>query len=539
MNFEDIFDKYFDKVYKFINMKTLNHMDAEDIALLVFEKVHANLDTYSSSKSSFETWLFSIVRNEIASFYRKKQIQTVSMDATGPLVDTDQSPEKIVEMTDINSDLKLALAKLSDKERTIIAYKYGADMKNTDIGDLLGISSANVGVVLFRALKKLKRNSKKTIFSRDIQIKKHRIGGIIMNKKDIDRSNDLDINLGPNQEREIDNILEGPDQNVESLHDLKFEDELKERLNLEFSPSQASKNRIRVRLLESNSEDNLLGGPSESPVDDIKGGNIMANKIDKVRNTDNAGKKKTRPWSRKLIAASIAGLLIVAGIGIPVIGNEFFTTTKTLKTDNGNIIIHEEKPLIDLGKLIYHFPENLKGKIYDAQGRQVDDISYKEAKNTGVFDKDGNKIKEIDEKNGTYILEKDADKVIDEGIAKFKTLEEAQKYLAFKPKLPAGCKLIEVGIYKDENGLPGKDIADFILEKDGAKIYMQERLARDGNRYETSTDDAKYVYLNSKKAIMSNNKSIDWEDDGLLINISSKTSTFFGQSFVDLAKTVK
>ena len=265
----------------------------------------------------------------------------------------------------------------------------------------------------------------------------------------------------------------------------------------------------------------------------------MANKIDKVRNIDNAGKKKTRPWSRKLIAASIAGLLIVAGIGIPVIGNEFFTTTKTLKTENGNITIHEEKPLIDLGKLIYHFPENLKGKIYDAQGRQVDDISYKEAKKTGVFDKDGNKIKEINKKNGTYILEKDADKVIDEGIAKFKTLEEAQKYLAFKPKLPAGCKLIEVGIYKDENGLPGKDIADFILEKEGAKIYMQERLATDGNGYETSTDEAKYVYLNCKKAIMSNNKSIDWEDDGLLINLSSKTSTFFGQSLVDLAKTVK
>ena len=29
-----------------------------------------------------------------------------------------------------------------------------------------------------------------------------------MNKKDIVRSNDLDINLGPNQERKIDNIIE-------------------------------------------------------------------------------------------------------------------------------------------------------------------------------------------------------------------------------------------------------------------------------------------------------------------------------------------
>ena len=34
-------------------------------------------------------------------------------------------------------------------------------MKNTDIGDLLGISGANVGVVLFRALKKLKKELQK------------------------------------------------------------------------------------------------------------------------------------------------------------------------------------------------------------------------------------------------------------------------------------------------------------------------------------------------------------------------------------------
>ena len=161
MNFEDIFDKYFDRVYKFINIKTLNHMDAEDIALLVFEKVNNKLDTYSPDKSSFDTWLFSIVRNEIASFYRKKQVTTVSIDTASLLVDTGQSPEEIVQMSDERSDLRLALASLNDRERTIIAYRYGADMKNTDIGDLLGISSENVGVVLFRALKKLKKELQK------------------------------------------------------------------------------------------------------------------------------------------------------------------------------------------------------------------------------------------------------------------------------------------------------------------------------------------------------------------------------------------
>ena len=75
-----------------------------------------------------------------------------------------------------------------------------------------------------------------------------------------------------------------------------------------------------------------------------------------------------------------------------------------------------------MGQLIYHFPENLRGKIYDAQGRQIDEISYKDGKKTGIFDIDGNKISEIDEKIGTYIVEMDSDMSIDKNIIMFNSL---------------------------------------------------------------------------------------------------------------------
>lgn len=74
MDFESIFDQYFNKIYKFIRIKTLNSMYSEDIASIVFEKVNRNIESFDPNKSSFETWLYTIARNEISSFYRKKRL---------------------------------------------------------------------------------------------------------------------------------------------------------------------------------------------------------------------------------------------------------------------------------------------------------------------------------------------------------------------------------------------------------------------------------------------------------------------------------
>lgn len=52
--------------------------------------------------------------------------------------------------------LNRALDTLSAKERNIIALKFGADLKNTEIARVTGISESNVGVILYRSMRKLK-----------------------------------------------------------------------------------------------------------------------------------------------------------------------------------------------------------------------------------------------------------------------------------------------------------------------------------------------------------------------------------------------
>jgi RNA polymerase sigma-70 factor (ECF subfamily) len=56
--------------------------------------------------------------------------------------------------------LTKALDILNKSERNIIGLKFGANLKNTEIAKILGITESNVGVIICRAMKKLKSHMK-------------------------------------------------------------------------------------------------------------------------------------------------------------------------------------------------------------------------------------------------------------------------------------------------------------------------------------------------------------------------------------------
>ncbi|KPN96036.1 sigma-70 family RNA polymerase sigma factor [Lysinibacillus sp. ZYM-1] len=154
--FTAIFETYYSRVYKYICYRINNHFDAEEICSHVFEVVISKYSSYSPEKSNFEVWLFAIARNAVVDYFRsQKKRVTFSLDSIMDMILPRSSPEEIVIIDDSNEILYKALAKLSDKERNIIGMKYAAGLKNAEIADLLGVSGSNIGVVLFRCIKKL------------------------------------------------------------------------------------------------------------------------------------------------------------------------------------------------------------------------------------------------------------------------------------------------------------------------------------------------------------------------------------------------
>lgn len=156
--FDLIFDQYYKRVYKYICYRIDDQHMAEDLCSQVFEKVISKYHTYSREKSSFEVWLFAIARNIITDYHRSsKKRFLLSLDSILDMISPNPSLEERVIEEDGNKKLLAAISKLSEKERNIIAMKYAAGLKNSEIADLFGISDSNIGVVLYRSLKKLQK----------------------------------------------------------------------------------------------------------------------------------------------------------------------------------------------------------------------------------------------------------------------------------------------------------------------------------------------------------------------------------------------
>ncbi|WP_338463027.1 sigma-70 family RNA polymerase sigma factor [Brevibacillus borstelensis] len=154
--FSQIYEIYFDRVYKYICYRIHNQYEAEDICSQVFETVISKYHSFSEEKAKFDVWLFAIVRNTVTDYYRaRKKRFHFSLDSITELIMPKPSPEELAIRDDDHQALFKALAKLRDKERNIIAMKFAAGLKNSEISELMGVSESNIGVVVYRSLKKL------------------------------------------------------------------------------------------------------------------------------------------------------------------------------------------------------------------------------------------------------------------------------------------------------------------------------------------------------------------------------------------------
>ncbi|MDX1616707.1 MAG: sigma-70 family RNA polymerase sigma factor [Candidatus Promineifilaceae bacterium] len=153
-DFERIYRLQLPKIYNFFRYRVGDGPLAEDLTALTFEKAWRHRDRYQDDLASFSTWLFTIARRVAIDHYRKRKPE-VPYSQAGPLA-TDKSPERITEKQDDFQRLALLLEQLDDRQRELVALRYGAGLTNRSIAELTGLSQSNVGVILHRTLKQLR-----------------------------------------------------------------------------------------------------------------------------------------------------------------------------------------------------------------------------------------------------------------------------------------------------------------------------------------------------------------------------------------------
>ena len=157
--FAELYDEFMPKVFRYIRYKVNNEQLTEDLTSTVFEKALANFGRYSSEKAAFSTWIFSIARNTIIDYYRtNSKRQHVSLDEAAEMPSGKPYPQEEMEKKAEKECLMGCLTKLSAEDQEIIRLKFTAEFNNRQIAKILGLSESNVGVKLFRAVKRLRED---------------------------------------------------------------------------------------------------------------------------------------------------------------------------------------------------------------------------------------------------------------------------------------------------------------------------------------------------------------------------------------------
>ncbi|MGL5123500.1 MAG: RNA polymerase sigma factor [Fusobacteriaceae bacterium] len=144
MDFDDIFEQYFDKIYYKILGSVKNSEDAEDIAQEVFMSVYKNLKSFRSD-SNIYTWIYKIAINKTYDFFRKKKINLELNDEIFDIEDGVDPNNSIM--------LKEQLAKIKGSEKEIVILKdlYGYKLK--EIAEMKNLNISTVKSIYYKALK--------------------------------------------------------------------------------------------------------------------------------------------------------------------------------------------------------------------------------------------------------------------------------------------------------------------------------------------------------------------------------------------------
>jgi RNA polymerase sigma factor (sigma-70 family) len=159
VNLSEQFDCYYPAVYKYFRYRGADPDLANDLAAAVFERALTKLSSFDPRKGAFNTWLFAIARHTAINHWKAQaRRKDVSIDFISDQSNGEPLPEEVVIQGQSLEALLAALCDLEERQREIVALKFGGVLNNRQIAGLLGLTAGNVGVILYRALQKIKQN---------------------------------------------------------------------------------------------------------------------------------------------------------------------------------------------------------------------------------------------------------------------------------------------------------------------------------------------------------------------------------------------
>ncbi len=153
--FAEVYEALLPAVWRFVSVRVPERADAEDVTSDVFTRALESWPRYDSGRGTPVAWVSGIARRVVADWWRERRVAHAAADHV-ELAAPDADPSESIEEAELVGELRRALAALNERERDAVALRFAAELRHSEIAEILDSSTGAVKMMLLRAVMKLR-----------------------------------------------------------------------------------------------------------------------------------------------------------------------------------------------------------------------------------------------------------------------------------------------------------------------------------------------------------------------------------------------
>jgi RNA polymerase sigma-70 factor (ECF subfamily) len=155
--FAELYRRYLHPLYRFVRSQVPDDATAEDVTAQVFFKALSSASTFRN-EGSYQSWLFRIAHNAIASWRNSKRNGLIVMDHVPDSVDPEPSPIAKAITDEEGTLVRKKVEELPPAQREVVALRYLQDFSIEEIARVTRRTRGAVRILLHRARSRLRRD---------------------------------------------------------------------------------------------------------------------------------------------------------------------------------------------------------------------------------------------------------------------------------------------------------------------------------------------------------------------------------------------
>lgn len=152
--FAALYDRYLERIYRFIYFKTFDKDIAEDITSTVFLKAFERIKGFDASRGKFAQWVYGIARNAVIDHYRTAKSYVPIEDVFD--LGTDDRTEASLDAREALKGVEKYLKTLNPRQREIVILRVWEERSYREIAEIVGGSEDALKVMFSRTIRELR-----------------------------------------------------------------------------------------------------------------------------------------------------------------------------------------------------------------------------------------------------------------------------------------------------------------------------------------------------------------------------------------------